>query len=116
MSPFWPGSIFGGPSIIQFFVPNHPLKNIDCAKYQFVIFASDGLCEHLNNQEAVDIVHCSPQNVDLQGLCGANHVPLNQGVLMALLLQLARNIADEISLKLQGIQRMLLLNPHDWEL
>uniref|UniRef100_A0A453DHZ0 Uncharacterized protein n=1 Tax=Aegilops tauschii subsp. strangulata TaxID=200361 RepID=A0A453DHZ0_AEGTS len=54
--------------------------------------------------------------VDLQGLCGANPVPLNQGVLMALFLQLACNTADEISLKLQGIQRMLLLNPHDWEL
>lgn len=34
-----------------------------CAEYQFVIFASDGLWEHLSNQEAVDIVHCSPQNV-----------------------------------------------------
>ena len=34
-----------------------------CAKYQFVIFASDGLWEHLSNQEAVDIVHCSPRNV-----------------------------------------------------
>uniref|UniRef100_A0A453DHX6 Uncharacterized protein n=1 Tax=Aegilops tauschii subsp. strangulata TaxID=200361 RepID=A0A453DHX6_AEGTS len=45
--------------------------------------------------------------VDLQGLCGANPVPLNQGVLMALFLQLACNTADEISLKLQGIQRFI---------
>lgn len=30
---------------------------------QFVIFASDGLWEHLTNQEAVDIVQNSPHNV-----------------------------------------------------
>ncbi|GAB2226245.1 hypothetical protein Droror1_Dr00022046 [Drosera rotundifolia] len=29
---------------------------------QFLIFASDGLWEHLSNQEAVDIVHSSPRN------------------------------------------------------
>jgi len=37
---------------------------------QFVIFASDGLWEHLSNQEAVDIVHNGPRNVSLpSGLC-----------------------------------------------
>jgi len=30
---------------------------------QFVIFASDGLWEHLSNQEAVDLVQSSPRNV-----------------------------------------------------
>lgn len=30
---------------------------------QFLIFASDGLWEHLSNQEAVDIVHNYPRNV-----------------------------------------------------
>lgn len=30
---------------------------------QFLIFASDGLWEHLSNQEAVDIVHNCPHNV-----------------------------------------------------
>lgn len=30
---------------------------------QFVIFASDGLWEHLSTQEAVDLVHSSPRNV-----------------------------------------------------
>lgn len=30
---------------------------------QFLIFASDGLWEHLSNQEAVDIVQSGPQNV-----------------------------------------------------
>ena len=30
---------------------------------QFLIFASDGLWEHLNNQEAVDIVHNNPRSV-----------------------------------------------------
>lgn len=30
---------------------------------QFVIFASDGLWEHLSNQEAVDLVQNSPHNV-----------------------------------------------------
>jgi pyruvate dehydrogenase phosphatase len=29
----------------------------------FLIFASDGLWEHLSNQEAVDIVHRNPCNV-----------------------------------------------------
>ncbi|XP_020112899.1 probable protein phosphatase 2C 60 isoform X3 [Ananas comosus] len=29
---------------------------------QFLIFASDGLWEHLSNQEAVDIVHSNPRN------------------------------------------------------
>ncbi|KZV24280.1 putative protein phosphatase 2C 38 [Dorcoceras hygrometricum] len=32
---------------------------------QFLIFASDGLWEHLSNQEAVDIVNSSPRNVGL---------------------------------------------------
>lgn len=32
---------------------------------QFLIFASDGLWEHLSNQEAVNIVHNSPRNVNL---------------------------------------------------
>lgn len=36
----------------------HPLQPYD----QFIIFASDGLWEHLSNQEAVDIVHNSPRN------------------------------------------------------
>lgn len=30
---------------------------------QFLIFASDGLWEHLSNQEAVNIIHNSPRNV-----------------------------------------------------
>jgi pyruvate dehydrogenase phosphatase len=30
---------------------------------QFLIFASDGLWEHLSNQEAVDIVQNHPRNV-----------------------------------------------------
>lgn len=30
---------------------------------QFLIFASDGLWEHLSNQEAVDLVNSSPRNV-----------------------------------------------------
>uniref|UniRef100_A0A453FNB5 Uncharacterized protein n=1 Tax=Aegilops tauschii subsp. strangulata TaxID=200361 RepID=A0A453FNB5_AEGTS len=46
---------------------------------------------------------CPFGQVDLEGLCGANPVPLNQGVLLALFL--ACDIADEISLKLQWIQR-----------
>ena len=33
------------------------------SKDQFLIFASDGLWEHLSNQEAVDIVHSYPRNV-----------------------------------------------------
>jgi len=33
----------------------------------FVIFASDGLWEHLTNQEAVDIVQNNPRNVRFSG-------------------------------------------------
>lgn len=33
---------------------------------QFLIFASDGLWEHLSNQEAVDIVQSCPRNVRFQ--------------------------------------------------
>ena len=33
---------------------------------QFLIFASDGLWEHLSNQEAVKIVQTSPRNVSFQ--------------------------------------------------
>ncbi|CAN0878814.1 Probable protein phosphatase 2C 60 [Linum grandiflorum] len=36
----------------------HKLQPVD----QFIIFASDGLWEHLSNQEAVDIVHNHPRN------------------------------------------------------
>lgn len=32
---------------------------------RFLIFASDGLWEHLGNQEAVDMVHNCPRNVGL---------------------------------------------------
>lgn len=39
-----------------------------CPQDQFVIFASDGLWEHLSNQEAVDIVQNHPHNVRLQYL------------------------------------------------
>ncbi|XP_072983401.1 probable protein phosphatase 2C 38 isoform X1 [Typha latifolia] len=39
-------------------VGTHKLSQED----QFLIFASDGLWEHMSNQEAVDIVHCSPRN------------------------------------------------------
>ncbi|MFS8019818.1 putative [Pyruvate dehydrogenase (acetyl-transferring)]-phosphatase [Helianthus anomalus] len=32
---------------------------------RFVIFASDGLWEHLSNQEAVDIVQNHPNNITI---------------------------------------------------
>lgn len=41
---------------------------------QFLIFASDGLWEHLNNQEAVDIVRSSPRNVRV--FCNDNDIIL----------------------------------------
>ncbi|CAL9191154.1 probable protein phosphatase 2C 38 [Musa acuminata AAA Group] len=33
-----------------------------CPEDQYLIFASDGLWEHLSNQEAVDMIHNSPRN------------------------------------------------------
>jgi pyruvate dehydrogenase phosphatase len=36
----------------------HPIQLTD----QFIIFASDGLWEHLSNQKAVELVHSSPRN------------------------------------------------------
>ena len=42
------------------------------AQDQFIIFASDGLWEHLSNQEAVDIVQNHPHNVSNIYLCGRN--------------------------------------------
>lgn len=37
----------------------HPLQPSD----SFLIFASDGLWEHLSNEKAVDIVHSNPRQV-----------------------------------------------------
>lgn len=52
--PFRRSILSAEPSVSQ-----HKLSPQD----QFIIFASDGLWEHLSNQEAVDIVHQSPRNV-----------------------------------------------------
>ncbi|XP_072994498.1 probable protein phosphatase 2C 60 [Typha latifolia] len=51
--PFGKPILSGEPSISV-----QPLQPHD----QFLIFASDGLWEHLSNQEAVDIVHNSPRS------------------------------------------------------
>ncbi|CAN4118935.1 unnamed protein product [Withania somnifera] len=42
--------------------PSISIHKLISSKDQFVIFASDGLWDHLNNQEAVDIVHNHPRN------------------------------------------------------
>ncbi|KAJ0979308.1 hypothetical protein J5N97_014782 [Dioscorea zingiberensis] len=51
--PFHKSILNAEPSIVT-----HKL----CPQDQFLIFASDGLWEHLSNQEAVDIVHNCPRN------------------------------------------------------
>mgnify|MGYP003701929069 CR=1 FL=1 len=43
----------------------HQLQTTD----QFIIFASDGLWEHISNQEAVDLVQHNPRNVCVLILC-----------------------------------------------
>lgn len=48
----------------------------------FLIFASDGLWEHLSNQEAVDIVNTCPRNV---GVLLAAHL-YNEAVLFIVIL------------------------------
>lgn len=50
----------GNPSVIS-----HPLHPND----SFLIFASDGLWEHLSNEKAVDIVHSHPRAVRYCPLC-----------------------------------------------
>lgn len=52
--PFHKPILSAEPSIVT-----HKL----CPEDQFLIFASDGLWEHLSNQEAVDIIHNSPRIV-----------------------------------------------------
>lgn len=52
--PFKRPILSADPSILV-----HELQPHD----QFVIFASDGLWEHLSNQEAVDIVQNNPRSV-----------------------------------------------------
>lgn len=51
--PFHKSILSAEPSIVT-----HKLSPQD----QFIIFASDGLWEHLSNHEAVDIVHNTPRN------------------------------------------------------
>jgi pyruvate dehydrogenase phosphatase len=41
---------------------------------QFVIFASDGLWEHLSNQEAVELVQSNPRNVCVLLLHSSSHL------------------------------------------
>ncbi|KAM0917647.1 hypothetical protein ACQ4PT_009129 [Festuca glaucescens] len=52
--------------------------------------------------------------VDLQGLCRLNPVPLNQGVLLALLQQLACDIGNDTSVKLQWMRAIAMaIQPTD---
>lgn len=46
---------------------------------KFIIFASDGLWEHLTNQEAVEIVHSSPRRVCLWYL----HLHVHEAILFS---------------------------------
>ena len=50
----------------------------------------------------------------MQGLCGLNPVPLNQGVLLALFQQLACDIANDTSPKLQWMRAVAMaIQPAD---
>lgn len=53
---------------------------------QFLIFASDGLWEHLNNQEAVDIVNNCPRNVGFPYTSFYSFVFMRRIVIMAICL------------------------------
>lgn len=46
-------------------------------KDKFLIFASDGLWEHLSNEEAVDIVHNYPRSVSLSSFCFIIIIPFS---------------------------------------
>lgn len=70
--PFKRPILSADPSILA-----HELQPHD----QFVIFASDGLWEHLSNQEAVDIVQNNPRNVRFFKYC----CPLTSNSIYALI-------------------------------
>uniref|UniRef100_A0ACD5VBQ2 Uncharacterized protein n=1 Tax=Avena sativa TaxID=4498 RepID=A0ACD5VBQ2_AVESA len=62
----------------------------------------------------VSMVSWLCSQVDLQGLCTLNPVPLNQGVLLALFQQLACDVANDTSLKLQWMRAVALaIQPTD---
>jgi len=45
---------------------------------KFIIFATDGLWEHLTNQQAVEIVYNNPRRVCLWYLCLHSYMCINQ--------------------------------------
>jgi serine/threonine protein phosphatase PrpC len=52
---------------------------------QFLIFASDGLWEHLTNQEAVDIVQSNPRSVSFLLPCESSNLPdQNNAIVLAI--------------------------------
>ncbi|KAL0709017.1 hypothetical protein Bca4012_015995 [Brassica carinata] len=68
---------------------------------EFMIFASDGLWEHISNQEAVDIVHSSPhQNIF------ANNVTNLQGVARRLLKAALKEAAKKREMRYSDLQEI----------
>lgn len=99
------------PNLPEVDVPLDPMKELSrlISEHKF-----DEAFTMALQRSDVSIVSWLCSQVDLQGLCRLNPVPLNQGVLLALFQQLACDISNDTSLKLQWMQAVAMaIQPAD---